>query len=235
MVVCPEILDARQPRWVRSNREEELVISRIVRLISLCACLALLSLPAGGQPTPPQGEWISALRDGGHVIIFRHGATRQDQADTDPLNPKNVAQQRQLNDDGRALAKSVGESLRNLGIPVGKVHTSLFQRAIDTGALMGFGDVEVSADYSEGGLVVTPIENNRRAAALRKAAGTMPPASTNVIIVTHKPNILDAFGKDWFDVREGEASVFKPDDNGGYKLIVRVQASDWSKLAQTVN
>jgi hypothetical protein len=26
---------------------------------------------------------------------------------------------------------------------------------------------------------------------------------------THKPNILDAFGKDWFDVREGEASVFK--------------------------
>jgi hypothetical protein len=79
---------------------------------------------------------------------------------------------------------------------------------------MGFGDVKVSADYTEGGLVVTPIENNRRAAALRKAAGTMPPASTNIIVVTHKPNILDAFGKDWFDVREGEASVFKPDGNG---------------------
>jgi hypothetical protein len=46
---------------------------------------------------------------------------------------------------------------------------------------------------------------------------------------------LDAFGKDWFDVREGEASVFKPDGNGGYKLIVRVQAGDWSKLAQALN
>ena len=43
---------------------------------------------------------------------------------------------------------------------------------------------------------------------------------------------MDAFGKDWFDVREGEASVFKPDGNGAYKLVARVQATDWSKLAQ---
>jgi phosphohistidine phosphatase SixA len=211
------------------------MVTRIVRLASLCVFLALLSLPAGSQPTPSQAEWINALRDGGHVIVFRHGATYQDQADTDPLNPKNVAQQRQLNDDGRALARSIGESLHKLKIPVGQVHTSLFQRAIDTGALLGFGDVKTSADYTEGGLVVTPIENNRRAAALRKVAGTMPSAGTNVIVVTHKPNILDAFGKDWFDVREGEASVFKPDGNGGYKPIVRIQAGDWSKLAQAVN
>jgi hypothetical protein len=33
-------------------------------------------------------------------------------------------------------------------------------------------------------------------------------------------------------LREGEASVFKPDGSGGYKLIVRVQADEWSKLAQ---
>ena len=189
-------------------------------------------MPASGQSAPAQSEWLKALRDGGYVIIFRHGATYQDQADTDPLNPKNVLKQRQLNDEGRALAKTIGESLHKLRIPVGQVHTSLFQRAIDTGALMGFGDVKVSADYTEGGLVVTPIENNRRTAALRKMAGTMPPAGTNVIVVTHKPNIVDAFGKDWFDVREGEASVFKPDGNGGYKPIARIQAGDWSKLAQ---
>jgi phosphohistidine phosphatase SixA len=201
----------------------------------LCAFLALFSLPAGSQPTPSQAGSISALRDGGYVIIFRHGATYEDQADTDPLNPKNVAKQRQLNDEGRALAKSIGESLHKLRIPVGQVHTSLFQRAIDTGTLLGFGEVGVSADYTEGGLVVTPIENNRRTAALRKAAGTTPPAGTNVIVVTHKPNIVDAFGKDWFDVREGEASVFKPDGNGGYKPIVRIQAGDWSKLAQAMN
>ena len=210
------------------------MVTGIVRLASLFACLALLAGPAGSQTASQQTELINALRDGGYVIVFRHGATYQDQADTDPLNPDNVAKQRQLNDDGRALAKSIGELLRKMKIPVGQVHASLFRRAIDTGALMGFGDVRVSADYTEGGLVVTPIENNRRAAALRKMAGTMPPAGTNVIVVTHKPNILDAFGKDWFDVREGEASVFKPDGNGGYKSIVR-KAGDWSRLARGVN
>ena len=35
-----------------------------------------------------------------------------------------------------------------------------------------------------------------------------------------------------FDVREGEASVFKPDGNGGYKPIVRIQAGAWSEFAQ---
>jgi phosphohistidine phosphatase SixA len=142
--------------------------------------------------------------NGGFVIVFRHDATYQDQADPDPLNPKNIGQQRQLNDDSRTLAKSIGESLSKLRIPVGQVHTSLFQRAIDTGAMMGFGEVKASADYTEGGLMVTTIENNRRADALRKIVATVPPPGTNVIVVTHKPNILDAFGKDWFDVREGE-------------------------------
>jgi hypothetical protein len=95
---------------------------------------------------------------------------------------------------------------------------------------MGLGEVTSSPDISEGGLIVTPIENTRRAQALRKLATTVPPAGSNVVVVTHKPNILDAFGKEWFDVREGEASVFKPDGNG-YKLVVRVQADEWSKLA----
>ena len=210
------------------------MITRIFGIAWLCV-LALVSAPAGSQTAAPQPEWINALRDGGYVIVFRHGATYQDQADTDPLNPSNVAKQRQLNDDGRTLAKSIGESLRKLRIPVGQVHSSLFQRAVDTGALMGFGDVTASADYTEGGLVVTPIENNRRAAALRKIAGTTPPPRTNIIVVTHKPNILDAFGKDWFEVREGEASVFKPDGNGGYRLVARIQAGDWSKLAQAMD
>ena len=206
------------------------MIARILRLASMLAFLAFLSAPTSGQPASSEAGWVNALRDGGFVIVFRHGATHQDQADTDPLNPKNVAQQRQLNDQGRALAASIGKSLKALRIPVGEVHTSLFQRAVDTGVLMDFGAVKASVDYTEGGLVVTPIENNRRAGALRKIVATVPPPGTNGIVVTHKPNILDAFGKDWFDVREGEASVFMPDGNGGYKLIARVQAAAWADL-----
>ena len=190
-----------------------------------------LSLPTV-QSAQAQAEWINAARQGGHVIIFRHGATHRDQADTDPLNIANVAKQRQLNDQGRALAKSIGESMRKLKLPVGQVHTSMFYRAVETGTLLGFGPVTSSADFTEGGQVVSPIENDRRTAAMRKFAATLPPAGTNVVLVSHKPNIMDAFGKDWFDVREGEASVFKPDGTG-YKLVARVLAGDWDKLVQT--
>jgi phosphohistidine phosphatase SixA len=205
-------------------------MNRIIRLASLCAVLALVSFSASG-PAQSQAEWIAAVRGGGHVIVFRHGATHQDQADTDPLNLANVAKQRQLNDQGRALARTIGEAMRKLKIPVGQVHTSMFYRAVETGTLLGFGAVTSSADVSEGGQVVTPIENNRRAQALRKLAATPPPPGTNGVIVSHKPNIMDAFGKDWFDVREGEASVFRPDGAGGFTLVARVQAADWSKLA----
>ena len=113
---------------------------RYVQNALLGITVVFWSLSALGQPAPSQTEWINAVRAGGHVIVIRHGATHTDQADSDPLNLKNVAQQRQLNDRGRELARSIGESLHKLRIPVGSVYTSMFQRAVDTGALLGFGD-----------------------------------------------------------------------------------------------
>src|SRR6476620_3831198 len=112
-------------------------------LAAVAATLWLLS-PAE-QSARAQADWVNALRQGGYVIVFRHGATHADQADTDPLNPKNTAQQRQLNDAGRALSKSWGESFRKLKIPVGQVISSQFQRAVDTGTLMGVGEVKTTA------------------------------------------------------------------------------------------
>jgi phosphohistidine phosphatase SixA len=174
---------------------------------------------------------VGELRQGGYVIVFRHGATNRDQADTDPLHPDNIAQQRLLSDKGKEVAKQVGEAFKTLGIPLGQVYTSKFNRAVETGKLVSGGDVMSTLDITEGGLVVTPVENDRRAEALKKLAGTMPEAGKNVLIVTHKPNILDAFGKDWFEVKEGEASIFKPDSAGKAVLVARVQAVDWIKAA----
>jgi phosphohistidine phosphatase SixA len=118
---------------------------------------------------------------------------------------------------------------------VGLVLTSTTQRAIDTGTLLGLGEVTATRDLTESGPEVSPDENNRRALALRKLVAARPPADNNLVIVSHKPNIVDAFGKDWLDLREGEASVFEPDGNGGYRLVVRIQAGEWSRLAQMSN
>jgi len=194
--------------------------------------LILLAVPATAQTTDLK-SLVASMQQGGYVIVFRHGATNRDQADTDPLNLDNVAKQRQLSEQGRQVARDVGAAFKSLQIPLGKVYTSRFYRAVETGKLVSGKEVTPLADISEGGLVVTPIENDRRTEALRKLIATLPERGANTLIVSHKPNIVDALGKDWFDVKEGEASVFRPDGGGKYVLAGKLQAVQWLELAKT--
>jgi broad specificity phosphatase PhoE len=197
----------------------------LVASLGLCAMLAT-ALAAAAADT----DVVQALRAGGLVIVVRHGATFPDQADTDPLNFDNIAAQRNLNDKGKALAKAFGDALRQAGVPAGKVYTSKYNRAYETAVIAGFKDIEKTADLTEGGLIVSPNENSRRTEAFRKMIATPPKAGTNAILITHQPNIIAALGKDWFDVKEGEASIFRP-ENGGYTLVARVQMEDWPRMA----
>jgi len=200
----------------------------IVRCGALVLTTVLVAITAWAQDAATVQDILTKLRAGGHVIVVRHGATHADQADTDPLNLDNVAKQRQLNDKGRADARAFGEALKQSGVPIGKIYSSRFQRAVETARLIGGKDPETTNDVTEGGQVVSPNENARRMQALRAMAGRVPEAGTNTLIVTHKPNILDAFGKDWFEVREAETSIFKPAGSGGYALVGRVQIGQWA-------
>lgn len=200
----------------------------------LLATSLLMGLPlsaAAQTPKPELAALAVELQRGGHVIVMRHGATHANQADLAPLQPDGPGAQRQLNDKGREAAKAFGAALKAIGVPVGKTYTSRFNRAFETAVLAGRADAEKSIDITEGGLVVSPIENARRAAALKKLVETPPAAGTTVIVVTHKPNIMDAFGKDWFEVREGEASIFRPQPGGGTVLVARVLIEEWPAIA----
>lgn len=201
-----------------------------VALILTCSTLATFPAFAQAPSTIDDKALATALRGGGFVIVVRHGATFPDQADSDPFHLDNVAAQRNLNEEGKALAKAFGEELRQQGIPVGRVYTSQFNRAYQTAVLAGFKNIEKTADLTEGGLVVSPNENNRRAGAFRKMLAVVPDPGTNTVLITHKPNIIDGLGKDWFDVKEGEASIFRP-ENGKYTLVARIQMADWSRIA----
>jgi phosphohistidine phosphatase SixA len=184
------------------------------------------SSPAPTKPVNLE-ELVTDMKRGGYVIVLRHGATNADQADTDPLHLDNIKSQRLLSEKGRDIAKRVGDSFRTLGIPLGKVYSSEFNRATETAQLVSGKSPTTTADLTEGGLVVSPAENARRAKALKALALVVPEAGSNTLIVTHKPNILDAFGEDWFASKEGEASVFKPDGSNNLILVARVQAADW--------
>ena len=202
-------------------------ITALAATFGMSAVLCAGTLAPAGADDMDIGQ---TLRAGGLVIVVRHGATFADQADTDPLNFENVAAQRNLNDKGKVLAKAFGDALRQVGIPVGKVYTSKYNRAYETAVIAGFEDIEKTADLTEGGLVVSPNENNRRIEAFHKMLKTAPKPGTNTILITHRPNILDALGKDWFDVKEGEASIFRP-EHGSYKPLARVQMDEWSSVA----
>src|SRR5215469_10280224 len=205
------------------------------RTVTLAAFSGLFAILGAAMPAAPAAaaddqEIAQALRAGGLVIVLRHGATFPDQADTDPLNFDNIAAQRNLNDKGKTLAKQFGDALRQVGVPVGKVYTSKYNRGYETAVLAGFKNIEKTADLTEGGLVVSPNENNRRAEAFRALLATQPQAGTDTVLVTHYANIIAALGKDWFDVKEGEASIFRS-ENGSYKLLARIQMDEWPRIA----
>ena len=203
-----------------------------MRALGFITLLLVFSGSAAAQTPKPEFAALAAeLQRGGHVIVIRHGATHTNQADLAPLNPEGPAAQRQLNDKGRDAAKAFGAALKTLGVPVGKTYTSRFNRAFETALLAGLADAEKSSDFTEIGMVVSPNENARRAAALKKLVETPPAGGTTVIVVTHKPNIVETFGKDWFEVREGEATIFRPQQGGGTVVVARVLIEEWPAIA----
>ena len=200
----------------------------MLRSLALIASLVALAAPVRAQPV------AAALKQGGYVIVLRHGATTT--GTSDPMGAgrgKDTSTERQLSPRGRQSAREIGDALKTLHIPIGVVYSSQLQRAVDTGRLVSGKEITTSADFTEAGDHVTPVERDRRAEAMRKIAATRPAKGTNTLVVSHKPNIVDAFGKDWSDVQEGEASIFKPDGDGKFTLLGRVHADEWQVLAKS--
>ena len=200
---------------------------------ALAFAAGLTALVGGFAPRTAMAddkELAQALRAGGLVLIIRHGATRSDEADADPVDFDNIAAQRNLNDKGKAAAVALGEAFRRIGAPVGKVYTSRFNRAYETATLAGFKEIEKTPDLTYAKSAASPDKNTTNPEAVRTMLGTAPQRGTNTVLITHTPNIVDALGKDWAEVKEGEASIFRP-ANGSYTLVARVQMDDWPRIA----
>src|ERR1700720_305874 len=191
---------------------------------------ALLGGLAAGSAAADDKTLAQAWRAGGLVIVLRHGATSADQVDAEPVDFDNIAAQRNLNDKGKAAAVALGDAFRQIGLPVGKVYTSRFNRAYETATLAGFKQAEKIPELTDAGPGMVPGASTDQTEAFRKLIGTAPQPGTNTILVTHKPNIVDALGKDWAEVAEGEASIFRP-ANGNYMLVARVQMDQWPRIA----
>ena len=179
---------------------------------------------------------ISALRHGGFNLYFRHEATNWSQSDdvqdTDDWLSCDGDEMRQLSDAGRKNAKATGQSIKALGIPVGKVMASPYCRTVETARLMQLGQVEPTTEV----INMRVAEYFGGQAAIVNSAQSLlakvPAAGTNNIVVAHG-NVAQASTPVY--PGEGEAVVFKPDAKGGFVVTGRLTPEDWVRLSEKID
>ena len=202
---------------------------RVAAFSLIALVMAVAPLPVTAQGRFGDAELLKSLRAGGFVVVMRHATADPDRADIDPLNFRNIKAQQPLTERGRQSAKALGETFNRLGITFGEVLTSRFNRAYQTAVLAGYKGAKPVTELTEGSLVVSPNENRRRAAFLKQLTATPPSPGQNRLIVTHRANIAQAFGREWWDMKEGEASIFRV-ERGAYSLVARLQIDEWNRL-----
>jgi phosphohistidine phosphatase SixA len=198
---------------------------------------ALLLFSGNSQVLPADTrELVSVLKKGNHVIIFRHGATDDSQKDVYPFRFDDMKAQRQLSEKGRETTRKIGAALKEKGIPIGVVYTSRLNRAIETGQLLSGKEIQAVDALTDSGAgsvsgMANPAGTNAKArSAMRELFNKVYEAGTNVLLVTHKTNFADAFGKEAGDVQEAEAFVYKPNVAGPATFVGRIKAEDWTNL-----
>jgi phosphohistidine phosphatase SixA len=180
---------------------------------------------------------LPELRHGGYVLVVRHVATDDSQKDVYPFVFDDLKKQRQLSEEGRKVAREMGVALKALGIRLGDIYTSKLNRAIETGSLLsekGGNPVSELTDSGAGSAsaMANPSGSNSKVGtAIRSLVNKVPAVGTNSLLVTHKTNIADAFGKTFSDVKEGEALVYKPDPSGLPRFVGRIKADEWTAAA----
>lgn len=208
-----------------------------MKTLQRVGALFLLLLGSSAASAEDPRELISALKGGGYVVVFRHGATDESQKDIYPFNFDDMKAQRQLNDKGREMARQIGAAIKKLGIPVGEVYTSRLNRAVETGKLLSDKDVKPVDALTDSGAgsasaMANPGGGNAKAGlAMRELVNVAPKAGTNTFMVTHKTNIADAFGKEAADVQEGEAFVYRSSGSAPSVLVTRVKPAFWIDVA----
>jgi hypothetical protein len=163
---------------------------------------------------------LAALKKGGFVLYMRHT-----QAGT--VTPE--CEQSNLSPAGERDARFVGEAIKALRIPIGRVLSSPVCRVLDTAKLMGLGEPRLSNDLAN---VSTPAGFDFDSARGRRIA-EVPARATNALLVSHAQG-----GKtesQWIYLDFGEIIVYRPGRKDGGEALARIRADHWYDLMALEN
>lgn len=198
-------------------------------LISLVvgAVVSTAGAPAVSQELD-NGGLVDALRRGGYVIVMRHARSPSARPDPAAAAPGNADGERQLDEEGRRTARSMGEAFRRLGIPVHEVLSSPTFRALQTARLLGLAEPVRAPELGDGGQGMRSSGDGMRSAWLREKAAEPPPAGSNRLMITHAPNLIGAFGDAAAGIEDGESLII--DAAAGDTVVARVKIGQWARL-----
>ena len=208
------------------------VRTRLVHIcLSLSVGIGLMIAPAVvAAQALAGGALVTALRQGGFIILMRHASSPQQSPSRENANPDNVKVERQLDDVGRSTAMAMGKALRDLKIPVGEVLSSPTYRALETARLAQWTNVTPVPELGDNGQGMTRVVPEEQSAWLKRRV-TQAPSATNTILITHLPNISRAFPESSSGLADGEALIFSPDGKGGATVVARIKIEEWPRLA----
>jgi hypothetical protein len=194
---------------------------------------------AQAQVTP---TLVQSLRAGGFVIWWRHGTATQceDKRDLGLASETTfqwwkscdkdctTAVARQLSPSGVVEAQTIGAAIRAKGIPFGRVISSEYCRCRESAELMNLGPaIETSMQVT---FFVYEDVILTRCGPARLQVGTVPAAGTNTAIVAHIFEECAADGGPDLTLENGQAAIYRPDRQGGARLIAKVRYNEWASL-----
>jgi phosphohistidine phosphatase SixA len=178
---------------------------------------------------PASAELLAKVRQGGFVLYLRHGYTDNSRPDRVPtLDLDDCSTQRPLTEEGRQLARRVGESIRKARLPIGEIRASPLCRAKET-AQAAFPGKAFTIDkllmYTANltdAQKVPIIANTRRLLAAAVAPGS------NRLLVAHAPNLMDLLG---YFPKEGTLVIFRPvGGRDGFVYVASIAPALWGEL-----
>jgi phosphohistidine phosphatase SixA len=150
----------------------------------LIASLAMLS---DIGPAAASDELWARLKEGGKVVLMRHAKTVKGKGLGNPLfRDPTCKKERNLSNEGKRDAETVGNQFRQRGIPVSEVRHSPFCRTTDT-ARHAFGNV-TPAEYLSLLEILEPDEATKQTRKLTEVIGSYT-GTGNLVLVSHEPNI----------------------------------------------
>lgn len=201
----------------------------LLTAIAFCASVMLAPAPALSATQLEGNALLDALAGGGYVIYMRHTKTDKAQKDGNITDYADCSTQRNLTDEGREQARTVGKLFRERGIKLEQVLSSPYCRAVETGKL-AFGEAR-----QEDNLRYLTRLNRQEAetatAWLKNQFSTAPASGTNRILIAHTANLKKGVGI--WPKNSGDIYVFQPMGGGNFELVGSIAPDQWPGLLKT--